>query len=188
MSSAATLERQPSYFPENYSLSNWSEPSQTTSPSSSVFLATVLGVTAAFAVQSYQSKDVHITPGQVSSVMDSEGNSILVRSMWPSPSSAWVERMLESCRYGEEDSALKEISSVTTDYKSSGKIQQLADDLANLMSAKLPDIVLIGLLRNTYSIRAHIPSWNALLVQTERILISHKKNPRALLRGLKSYS
>jgi len=153
----------------------------------SVAIATLAGVATAFVFQTYHSKDVLFTPGQVAATMDTGGKSVSIKSIWPSTSSGWVTRLLALCNCGNEDAALKEISLATTDFKSSGKFQQLTDDLMRLDSAKLPDIVLIGLLRNTYSVRAHISTWGTLLDQTEEILTNHKKNPRALLRGLKGH-
>jgi hypothetical protein len=119
--------------------------------------------------------------------MDTGGTSASIKLIWSSTASAWVTRLLTLCDCGNEEAALKEISLATADFKSSGKFQQLTDDLMRLDSGKLPDIVLIGLLRNTYSVRANIPTWDTLLDQTEEILKNHKKNPRALLRGLKGY-
>lgn len=153
----------------------------------SVAIATLVGVATAFVVQTYHPKDVLFTPGQLAITMDTEENSVSIKSIWQSTSSAWVTRLLGLCNCGNEEAALKEISLATTDFKSSGKFQQLSDDLMRLNSAKLPDIVLIGLLRNTYSVRAYIPIWDALLDQTEQILTSHNKNSRAMLRGLKGH-
>ena len=153
----------------------------------SVAIATLAGVATAFFLRTYHSKDILFTPGQVAANMDTGWKSVSTESICSSTSSAWITRLLALCNCGNEEAALKEISLATTDFKSSGKFQQLTDDLMRLDSAKLPDIVLIGLLRNTYSIRAHIPTWGALLDQTEEILKNHKKNPRALLRGLKGH-
>ena len=153
----------------------------------SVAIAALAGVAAVFVVQTYHPKDVLFTPGQVAATMDTGEKSVSIKSIWPSTSSSWVTRLLVLCNGGNEEAALKEISLATTDFKSSGKFQQLTDDLMRLDSAKLPDIVLIGLLRNTYSVRAHIPTWDTLLNRTEEILTNHKKNPRALLRGLKGH-
>ncbi len=135
----------------------------------------------------YHLKNILITPGQVTSIMNPVGTPVTMTAVWPSRTSAWVARLLDLCICGHEEEALKEISLATTDFKSSGKFQQLTDDLMQLSSAKLPDIVLVGLLRNTYSVRAHIPTWGSLLDQTEKTLTNHKKNPRALLRGLKGH-
>lgn len=140
-------------------------------------------------LQRYQrSKDVHITLGQVTATMDAGEEVVSMKLMWPSISPTWITRIWELCKCGDEDAALKEISLITTDFKSSGNLPQLATDFASLNFAQFPDIVLIGLLRNTYSVRAHIQSWDTLLDETEKILTDHKKNPHALLRGLKSRS
>lgn len=153
-----------------------------------VAIATFAGVATAFIVQAYHPTDVHFTPGQVTVNMGTGEKSISTGSIWPSSiSSSWVTRLFDLCSHGNEEAALKEVSLVTTDFKSSMKFQQLADDFLRLNFAKLPDIILISLLRNTYSIRMHIPTWNALLIQTEQILTNHRKNPRALLRGLKKF-
>ena len=143
-------------------------------------MATSLGVAMVCVVPQYQSTNTHITPGQISPV---------VRSEVQNPAAAWVFRMFELCKQGQEDAALKEIASAVVDFKSSDKVGQLADDLAylKLKLNELPDIVLIGLLRTTYSIRSLIPSWGTLLEHTERVLASHDKNPRVLLRGLKKF-
>lgn len=135
----------------------------------------------------YRSESSYITPGQVNAATNVGLTSVHLMSMRNATSPAWVLRVLELCKRGNEDAALKEISLVSSFVKFSGKLQQFSADLESLNVTQFPDIVLIGLLRNTYSMRAHIPSWDRLLRQTEKSLISHKKNPRSLLRGLKSY-
>jgi hypothetical protein len=170
------------FFPSSINSSVYRQTSQYC-----VAIATCAGVATVFVAQAYHSKDLLFTPGQVAASMTTGEKSISIRSVWPPNSSLWVARLLELCNQGSEDAALKEISLATNDFKSSKNFQQLVDDFSRLNSAKLPDIILIGLLRNTYSIRAHIPIWDAFLARTEQILISHQKNHRALLRGLRSH-
>jgi hypothetical protein len=99
----------------------------------------------------------------------------------------WICKLMELCNGGHEEAALKEISLVTTKFKASGEFALLSDDLSRCYITKLSDVLLVALLRNTYSIRAQILSWNSLLERTEKILQQRNREPRALLRGLKKF-
>lgn len=133
----------------------------------------------------YRFKNIHITPGQLITSVDFKNGSTAITPMWLPNPSGWIKRVFSLCKSGDEDAALKEISLATTDFKLSQKWGQLALDIAGLNYRELPDIILIGLLRNTYSIRNNISTWKDLLKSTEEILITHKKNPQRLLRGLR---
>ncbi|MFP3586376.1 hypothetical protein SCB29_22325 [Paraburkholderia sp. SIMBA_055] len=100
----------------------------------------------------------------------------------------WMSRFLRFCADNKEDAALKEISLVTTRLKSAGDFTQLRDGLKKIDLAQLPDIALAGLLRNIFSVRNHIEEWDTLVSRAEQLLIKRGRNPRALLRGLKSFS
>lgn len=102
--------------------------------------------------------------------------------------SAWMDQVIQLCTTGKEDAALKEISLATSRAKTSENFVQLSDQLERFDLRKLPDVVLVALLRNTFSIRSWISCWNNLLDQTEEILQERKREPRSMLRGLKRYS
>lgn len=97
----------------------------------------------------------------------------------------WVARIQQLCAHGSEDVALKEIALTTSRFKTNGRLEQLSENLALFQLKRLPDVVLVSLLRNTFSIRSQIAYWSSLLEQTEQILRERKREPRLLLRGLK---
>ncbi len=132
----------------------------------------------------YRSKDITCTVGQEVFIEKTDRKYASLKSTSESASN-WVTRILTFSDSGNEDAALKEISLAIIEFKSSANFSQLNDDLRRLDATKLPDIILIGLLRNTFSIRAHIQSWTGLLEKTESILRNQNKNTRSLLRGLK---
>jgi len=132
----------------------------------------------------YRSKDITCTVGQVVFIEKTDRKYASLKSTWE-PEPNWITRILTFCDSGDEDAALKEISLAIIEFKSSANFDQLNDDLRHLDAIELPDIILIGLLRNTFSIRAHIQSWIGLLEKTESILRNQNKNTRSLLRGLK---
>lgn len=101
---------------------------------------------------------------------------------------AWVAGFLQLVDEGREDAALKEISLVTTRLKAADDFKQLRDGLKEIEFAQLPDIVLVGLLRNIFSVRMQIDDWDSLVSQVEQLLDERNRNPRALLRGLKNFS
>ena len=98
----------------------------------------------------------------------------------------WIACVLKLCTGSLHDAALKEISLATGRLKAKKEFAQLSTDLKRFDLKTLPDVVLVSLLRNTYSIRSQISCWNFLLDQTEEILKKRKREPRFLLRGLKS--
>ena len=49
-------------------------------------------------------------------------------------------------------------------------------------------MILIALVRNTFSIRSQLSCWNDLIDKIEQILVERNRDSRRLLRGLKSYS
>ncbi|MFM0301066.1 hypothetical protein PQQ99_13160 [Paraburkholderia sediminicola] len=111
-----------------------------------------------------------------------------VVSQLSSTSTAWVAGFLRLLAEGREDAALKEISLVTTRLKASDDFAQLRDGLKKIEFAQLPDIVLVGLLRNIFSVRLQIDDWDSLVSQAEQLLDKRNRNSRALLRGLKNFS
>jgi hypothetical protein len=100
----------------------------------------------------------------------------------------WAIHVQNICIEKGEDAALKEISLVMGRMKAKGNFLQLSTELSQIEVGAFPDIVLISLLRNTFSFRSNLPSWNELLSKTERILRKRNREPRQLLRGLKKYS
>lgn len=135
-------------------------------------------------------RETHFTFGQVEAKFPTEFGAVSIRITLPRPAvlSAWVARVLQLSIDGHEDAALKQISLATMRLKAKEEFSNLSDDLVSFDLKELPDIVLIALLRNTFSIRSQISCWNSLIVQTEQLLQKRDRDPRFLLRGLKSYS
>ena len=101
--------------------------------------------------------------------------------------SDWLRSALWSISTGLEDEALRYIALGTTETKTNQeKLERLSDELAQLDLSKLPDIFLVSLLRNTYSFRSSVASWEKLLGKTEQILQNRGQPARTLLRGLRS--
>lgn len=98
--------------------------------------------------------------------------------------SEWVNRTLQFCATKQEDLALKEIALAAMNFKSSNNFHALSDDLLSFNLSDLPDIVIIALLRNTFSIRSHILCWHTLKGQAEQLLNERNRDTRVLLRGL----
>ncbi|TAN68253.1 MAG: hypothetical protein EPN17_09465 [Methylobacter sp.] len=132
----------------------------------------------------------HSTFGQVEVKFPTKLGPVSIKITLPKPAvlSEWVTSVLQLTIEGNEDAALKEISLVTMRLKAKKEFSKLSDDLASFNLGRLPDIVLVALLRNTFSIRSQISCWNSLIVQTEQLLQKRGRDPRFLLRGLKSYS
>ncbi|KAL0630207.1 hypothetical protein Q9L58_010947, partial [Maublancomyces gigas] len=102
-----------------------------------------------------------------------------ISSAWPEavPMPGWVEKIMQLCAVDKEDAALKEISLVATRTKSSLEFARLSAELGRIDLQRLPDVVLISLLRSTFSIRSHLVYWNSLLEQAEEILRSRQREP-----------
>jgi hypothetical protein len=132
----------------------------------------------------------HSTYGQVEAKFPTKLGPVSIRITLPKPVilSEWVTRVLQLSIEGHEDTALKEISLATMRLKAKNEFSNLSGDLVSFDLKKLPDIVLIALLRNTFSIRSQISCWNSLVDQTEQLLQKRNRDSRFLLRGLKSYS
>lgn len=110
---------------------------------------------------------------------------------WPISSESWPKwtaGVFQLCASGQEDAALKEIALATARFKDNQQFAKLSTDLETLDLGKLPDIVLVAMLRSTFSIRSRVSCWNVLLAQIEQILQERGREPRTLLRGLKRYS
>ena len=73
-------------------------------------------------------------------------------------------------------------------FKASEDFYKLSNDLVSFELKKLPDVILIALVRNTFSIRSQLSCWNDLIDKIEQILVERNRDSRRLLRGLKSYS
>ncbi|MBU9185291.1 hypothetical protein LGN13_24070 [Burkholderia multivorans] len=114
----------------------------------------------------------------------------LVDAVWPQAEMklSWLATVRQLCASGKEDAALKEISLAAARFKVSQEFDKLSSELSALELKGLPDIVLVALLRNTFSIRAQISTWDSLLCKVEALLRDRKRDPRFLLRGLKKYS
>ena len=134
---------------------------------------------------------VHFTFGQVVTTMPVEFGFQMgtpsIRHVWTRGDALpeWVSHIQQLCALGSEDVALKEIALTASRFKANGRLEQLSENLALFHLKRLPDVVLVSLLRNTFSIRAHIAYWFTLLEQIEQILRERKREPRLLLRGLK---
>ena len=102
--------------------------------------------------------------------------------------SNWVAKVLELSQKGQEDAALKKITLSTMQFKASEDFYKLSNDLVSFELKKLPDVILIALVRNTFSIRSQLSCWNDLIDKIEQILVERNRDSRRLLRGLKSYS
>lgn len=86
---------------------------------------------------------------------------------------------------GNEDAALKEISRATSLVKETEEFEKLSFDLKLFDLRNYSNVILIALLRNTFSIRHHISVWPELLVKVEKILDAKKEGSACkLLRGL----
>jgi hypothetical protein len=135
-------------------------------------------------------RETHFTYGQVEAKFSTEFGPVLIRITLPRSAglSKWVTRVLQLSIEGHEDAALKEISLSIMQVKAKEEFSKLSGDLVSFDLKTLPDIVLVALLRNTFSIRSQISCWNSLIAQTEQLLQEREQDPRSLLRGLKSYS
>lgn len=99
--------------------------------------------------------------------------------------SNWVESVSRLSTKGKYEAAVKEIAITTMKVKASGEYMRLSEEINSFKHVSLPDIVLVALLRSTFSIRSKIPTWTELLDATEKILISRERNCAQLLRGLR---
>lgn len=138
-------------------------------------------------------QETHLTFGQIDFFTPTEEQfqpSIPeIRLIWAATSlPKWATHVQNICIEKGEDAALKEISLVMGRMKAKRNFLQLSTELSQIDVSAFSDIVLISLLRNTFSFRSNIPSWNELLSKTERILQNRNREPRQLLRGLKKYS
>jgi len=139
-------------------------------------------------------RGIHCTFGQIEPKFQTDfvfqlgGPSIRIPLSRPAVLSKWVTRVLELSIDRHEDAALKEISLALMRIKAKEEFSKLSDDLVSFDLKTLPDIVLVALLRNTFSVRSQISCWNSLITQTEQLLQERERDSRSLLRGLKSYS
>jgi hypothetical protein len=139
-------------------------------------------------------RGIHCTFGQIEAKFQTEfvfqlgAPSIIIPLSRPAGLSKWVTRVLQLSIEGHEDAALKEISLAIMRIKAKEEFSKLSGDLVSFDLKTLPDIVLVALLRNTFSIRSQISCWNSLIAQTEQLLQEREQDSRSLLRGLKSYS
>jgi hypothetical protein len=99
--------------------------------------------------------------------------------------SDWTHAVRQACALGIEDEALKRVAMEAAITKANGEFSRLSDELSQLNLTQLPTVVLVALVRNTFSFRAHLPSWENLLESVEKTLSARGKEPRLLLRGLK---
>lgn len=141
-------------------------------------------------IENIYQRERHSTHGQVKINISTISGPVSIKLTLPSPValSEWVTRVLQLSIEGHEDAALKGISLAIMRLKAKEEFTKLSDDLVSFDLRRLPDIVLVGLLRNTFSIRSQISCWNSLVAQTEQLLQERERDSRSLLRGLKSYS
>ncbi|MDD5323107.1 MAG: hypothetical protein PHD43_21340 [Methylococcales bacterium] len=98
----------------------------------------------------------------------------------------WMDRVLQLCIANREDAGLKEIARAITRIKANNQFSKLSNDLLSFDLRALPDIVLVALLRNTFSVRSQISCWNSLRDQIDQLLQERKRDSRLLLHGLKN--
>jgi hypothetical protein len=137
-----------------------------------------------------RSRRIYITFVSPVSMFHTPGQIVAIRSTEPSimETPHWVSTTNELCKKGSVDSALKEISLATTRIKQTGDIERLEKEIEYLNLHSLPSVVLIALLRNTFSIKSRISRWERMLTHIETILNSRNQNARSLLRGLKQFT
>lgn len=153
----------------------------------------LLDVLAKSHFKELQQPGVHATFGQVGGVVlqafERPNEVPSIQDIWSDASALpqWVAEVLQLCEEGREDAALKEISLAIGRSKVRSRFKQLSADLQHFDLEKLTDVILVALLRNTYSTRSLIPFWSSLLEKTEVILSERRREPRYMLRGLKNY-
>ena len=193
MTNTALIERSSSTAPSLYSHAYQVHDENVSIMDSDVYAKKVAFALAHAGDESFHQMGMHITFGQMETTLLSALGFQLGRPsispLWTKSDAlpGWIVRVLKFCDDGRDDAALKEISLSTTRFKARQEFKQLSTDLARFDLRTLPDIVLVSLLRNIYSIRSHISCWTSLLEQTERLLEERKLESRSLLRGLKSY-
>ena len=96
----------------------------------------------------------------------------------------WVDRALQLYNEGNEEGALREIALSMLKSKESGDVEEIARGVVTADFEKLPDILLVGILRTAFSIRHNIPDWSQSLERASRVLGERGRNPKVVLRGL----
>jgi len=116
----------------------------------------------------------------------SSGTAI-VYYLWGSNNdkSNWAAKTILLISQHKQYEALDIISAATTEAKSKREFGKLAEELKLFDLDQLPDLLIIALLRNTFSMRQYIDSWPDMLRRAERTLRSRKRDPKTLLRGLR---
>ena len=82
-----------------------------------------------------------------------------------------------------DDMILRQIALVVMKVKTTKQFPELSRFLSNLDLISFSDIILVGLLRNTFSIRSRI-CWNELFIKIEQILLDRGRDPVIMLRFL----
>lgn len=100
-------------------------------------------------------------------------------------SADWIGRALELYSHGDEEGALHEISFRTTELKGQGNTAAINESIASAPIERMPAIIMIGILRNAFSVRQSIPGWDNLLDRASLALSAQGRDPLIALRGLK---
>lgn len=96
-----------------------------------------------------------------------------------------IKNLNDILKITDIDLAMKEIS-VMVNYlhMNPDKISEFNTELNKIGTYKIPYIILICILRNTFSMRHNISNWIILLDHTVEIIKSSDKNYKVLLHGL----
>jgi hypothetical protein len=187
MTNVAIVKEQKALSPFSFSYENDCQSTYTASNDTNSYATELACILAKAQSEDVFRQYIHVTFSQ----RDTEFPTVFVFKFGvPSidckpPRSDWVDLVLQFSLAHQEDNALKEIARTTTRVKAGNEFSKLSTDLLSLNLKKLPDIVLVGLLRNTFSIRSRISCWSSLRDQIEQLLLERKRDPRLLLRGLK---
>lgn len=190
MTDIAIVREQKALSPFFYSYENDYQNTNTLSHDMNSYVTNLLCILANAYNEDVYQQNIHVTFGQ----LDAEFPTVfLFKFGIPSidcktSQSDWVDCVLQFCVAKQEDDALKEIARAIMRIKAKNEFTKLSSDLLSLNLVKLPDIVLVALLRNTFSVRSQISCWNSLRDQVEQLLQERNRNSRSLLRGLKKQS
>jgi hypothetical protein len=181
MNNAAIIERSKAFSHPSYSDAYEAQGEYYFKDESTSYVASLNRALENSGSISFHQRGMHFTLGQIAPMFQTE------HALRSGSLPAWIAHVQQLCNNGCQDAALKEISLATARIKANREFSKLNSDIKQIVLESFPDIILIALLRNTYSIRSQILCWGDLLNQTEKLLKDRNREPRFLLRGLKSY-
>lgn len=120
-------------------------------------------------------------------LLESQRRKQMIKIKTKEESIDWPVRLRTLCTQNKIDDALSLISTTTTYVKETGQYAQLSEDLNKIQLHKLPTIILSALLRNTFSIREHISSYDEMFNKINSILNERHAKIVDALRGFKPY-